>query len=147
MPLADIDDINQHLPTSTLQMTEAEDEPWQTDAERIVRGYLSGVFSAATLASWKAPGSTPDLISSIAGRLIAARFYASKVSGEVPDWNDYSDQLYKEAISLLEQIRTGDIILEGVPESVVGDHITSDDFWPNDLEDPAPKFTMSQEFA
>lgn len=148
MAYASLEDINQHLPESQLQITENEDTPWQVDAERIIRGYLSNVYTGATIASWTAPNQTPGLLRSIAGRLIAAWFYASKVSGETPDWNDYSDHKYKEALSLLDQIRTGDLILEEVVEELItGDAITSDDFWPNDLEDPAPMFSIAQEFG
>ena len=146
MPLASLDDINQHLPLTTLQILDTEDDPWQIDAERIIRGYLSNVYSSATLASWTTPGATPGLIRSIAGRLIAAWFYASKVSGETPDWNDYSDQKYKEAIGFLEQIQSGDLILSEVTEEITtGDSITSADFWPNDLEGSI--FKLEQEFA
>src|SRR5688500_12193687 len=108
MAFADLEDINQHLPDTTLQITEQEDGPYQIDAERIIRGYLSNVYTSATLASWTTPNGTPGLIRSVAGRLIAAWFYATKISGETPDWNDYSDQKYKEAISLLERIQSGD---------------------------------------
>lgn len=148
MPLASLEDINQHLPASTLQITELEDDPWQTDAERVIRGYLSNVYSAATLALWVAPNSTPPLIRSIAGRLVAAWFYASKVSGETTEFPEYARVKYTEAISFLEGIQSGDITVEGIAEVVtVGDHITSDDFYPNDLEDPAPRFTIAQEFG
>jgi len=147
MALADLSDINQHLP-STLQITDLLDDPWQTDAERIIRGYLSNVYSAATLASWSTPGGTPALIRSVAGRLIASKYYASKVSGEIPDWNDYSDQLYKEALGILEGIQSGAIILVEVAEvPTTGDHISSEDFYPNDIEDPAPIFAMDMEFG
>lgn len=146
MAFADLDDINGHLPDNILQITSQEEDPYQTDAERIIRGYLSNVYSAAELSSWTTPNQTPGLIRSIAGRLIAAWFYAAKVSGEVPDWNDYSDQKYKEAISLLERIQTGDLVLIEVDEeTTVGDHITSADFWPNDLE--GSKFSMDMDFA
>jgi hypothetical protein len=143
--LASLEDINLHLPSTVLQMDSATEDPYQIDAERIIRGYLSNVFSTATLTSWSTPSNTPQLIRSIAGRLIAAWFYASKVGGETPDWNDYSDQKYKEALDMLAQIRTGDLVLEEVTEELtIGDSITSADFWPNDL---APVFSMDQEFA
>jgi hypothetical protein len=145
---ASLDDINQHLPASTLQITESEDEPWQVDAERIIRGYLSGLFSPVTIASWTTPGSTPDLLRSIAGRLIAGWFYRSKVAGETPEEAEYPTQLYNEAIGLLMQIRTGDVILVDVEEEItVGDSITADDFYPNDETDPAPMFSISQQFS
>ena len=146
MAFADLEDINQHLPDSTLQITEQDDEPYQNDAERIIRGYLSNVYTSTTLASWTTPNQTPSLIRSVAGRLIAASFYAAKISGETPDWNDYSDQKYKEAISMLERIQSGDLTLIEVTEEITtGDTITSEDFWPNDLE--GSMFKLEQEFA
>jgi phage gp36-like protein len=146
MAFASLDDINQHLPENSLAITDIIDDPWQTDAERIIRGYLSNVYSSTTLASWTAPGSTPGLIRSIAGRLIAAWFYASKVAGEATEWNDYSDHKYKEAIGLLEQVASGDLTLIEVTEEITtGDSISSADFWPNDLE--GSMFKIEQEFA
>jgi phage gp36-like protein len=146
MPFADLADINQHLPENSLAITDIIDDPWQTDAERIIRGYLSNVYSSATLASWTTPSNTPGLIRSIAGRLIAAWFYASKVAGEATEWNDYSDHKYKEAIGLLEQVQSGDLVLSEVSEVVTtGDSISSADFWPNDLE--GSMFKIADEFA
>lgn len=146
MAFASLEDINPHLPDTTLQITEQDDEPYQIDAERIIRGYLSNVYTSQTLASWTTPNQTPGLIRSVAGRLIAAWFYAAKISGEIPDWNDYSDQKYKEAIDLLERIQSGDLILVEVTDEVTtGDAITSADFWPNDLE--GSMFKIEQEFA
>jgi hypothetical protein len=147
MPLADLGDINQHLP-GIAQLTDLTDDDYQEDAERIVRGYLSNVYSASTIAGWMTPSTTPELIRSIAGRLIAAKYYAAKVSGEVAEWNEYSDALYKEAISMLESVQSGDLVLTDVAEEpTTGDHITSDSFYPNDLTVAPPKFSMDMEFA
>lgn len=144
MPLANLDDINQHLP-SNVTITELEDDPYQIDAERIIRGYLSNVYSAATLSSWTTPNQTPSLIRSVAGRLIAAWWYGKKVSGESAEWNEYSDQKYKEALLFLERIQSGDLVLVEVEEDItIGDTITSDDFWPNN---DTPVFSMDQQFA
>jgi hypothetical protein len=146
MAFASLEDINQHLPENSLVITDLIDDPWQTDAERIIRGYLSNVYSSTTLASWTTPSNTPGLIRSIAGRFIAAWFYASKVSGEVAEWNEYSDFKYKEGIALLEQVQSGDLVLIEVTEEITtGDSISSADFWPNDLE--GSMFKIEQEFA
>lgn len=145
MPYADLEDINQHLPFSQLQITEQEDEPWQVDAERIIRGYLSNVFTSATLSSWTTPSNTPDIIRSIAGRFIAAWFYASKVAGELGEWPDYSDHKYKEALKWLEDVQTGQLVLDDLLEpAVFEESLTSEDFWPND---DAAVFTIAKEFA
>ena len=148
MPLADIDDINQHLPSDRIALTDNTDEQLQIDAERVVKGYLSNVYSATTLASWNTPDETPGLIRSIAGRLIAAWFYANRVSGDVPQFAEYAKQKYDEAIKYLEQIRSGDITLTEVAEEVtVGERFTTEDFYPNDIDDPAPFFSVGQTFA
>jgi hypothetical protein len=147
MALASLDDINAHLP-SIAQITDLVDDQLQLDAERIVKGYLSNVYSAATLAAWAIPTQTPGLIRSIAGRLIAAWFYASKTAGDVAGFPDYSQNKYNEAIALLEQIRSGDIVLtEVVEEAATGERFTINDFYPNDIEDPAPMFSINDAFA
>jgi hypothetical protein len=147
MALASLDDINQHLP-SHAQLTDLTDEHLQVDAERVVKGYLSNVFSVATLNLWDTPNQTPGLVRSIAGRLIAAWFYASKTAGDSAEWPEYARQKYDEAISLLEQIQSGDIILtEVVEEAAVGERFTINDFFPNDIEDPAPMFSINDTFA
>lgn len=147
MALASLDDINQHLPTYAA-LTDLTDEQLQVDAERIVKGYLSNVYSTATLNTWDIPNQTPGLVRGIAGRLIAAWWYAKKTAGDSVAWPEYARQKYDEAIGLLEQIQSGDIVLtEVIEEASTGERFTINDFYPNDIEDPAPMFSINDTFA
>jgi hypothetical protein len=155
MALASLDDINTHLPDDKLTMSESEDELYQIDAERIVKGYLSGVFSPTTLAAWGDPsvtdstenGYVPGTVRAIVGRLIAAAFYTKKLAEDVTEVPSYAQKLYDEGIAMLRAVMTGDIILEDVVEQVTtGGTLTNADFFPNDTTS-GPLFTMDQQFA
>src|SRR5262245_14450637 len=119
MALASLDDVKTHLPPDKFEATDGNPEIalFQVDVERLIKGYLSSVFSATTLAAWADPSTTPSYIRSIAGRLVAAFYYAKKVSEDLPDWDrTYPQRLYDEAMLMLNMIREGDVILEEVPE-------------------------------
>lgn len=142
MALASLDDVNTHLPGDKFKATDGNPEItlYQTDIERLIKGYLSSVFSQATLALWAAPATTPKYIRACAGRLIAAFYYAKKVSEDLPDWDrTYPQRIYDIAMSMLEAVRTGDVILEEVTEEV-GTAFDDSFFWPR--KDSIPKFTM-----
>jgi hypothetical protein len=141
--LASLDDIRTHLPSDKFQITDGNSEIalFQVDVERMIKGYLSSVFSAATMAVWADPDSTPGYIRGCAGRLIAAFYYAKKLSEDLPDWDKtYPQRLYDEAMAMLEAIRSGDVILDNVTE-VSGNQFDSSFFYPDDNATPA-KFTM-----
>lgn len=141
--LASLDDIRTHLPADKFQVTDgnAEIALFQTDVDRLIKGYLSSVFSAATLAVWATPGTTPGYIRGCAGRLIAAFYYAKKLSEDLPDWDrTYPQRLYDEAMQMLEQVRSGDVTLTGVAE-VSGNQFDSSFFFPDSTSEGA-KFTM-----
>lgn len=142
MALASLEDINTHLPSDKFKATDGNPEItlYQIDIETLIKGYLSSVFSQATLLLWASPATTPKYIRSCAGRLIAAFYYAKKVSEDLPDWDrTYPQKIYDIAMSMLEAIRTGDVILEEVTEEV-GTHFDSSFFYPT--ADSTPKFTM-----
>lgn len=151
MALATLADINVHLPEDRLAILDAEDEQWQVNVERAIKGYLAGTFSAATLAGWSDPQETdpndptyvPGLIRSIAGRFIAALFYRNKVSEVTGEVSEYPQVLYDEAMSMLRQIVSGELILSDETEIVdTGQRLAREDFWPNDDTEPAPLFNM-----
>ena len=148
MPLASLDDINAHLPQDRIKMSDGEDDAYQTDAERIVKGYLAGVYLPATLAAWNEPATTPGLIRAIAGRLIAAFYYKQRLSGSTATVPEYAQSKYDEAIAYLNRIKSGDMVLPEVPEEMdTGRRLTSEDFFPNDTATVGPVFTMDKEFA
>lgn len=130
--LASLSDINAHLP-SNVQISNDVDDSLQVDALRLVRGQLVSLFSSTVLNSWDVPANTPELIRSIAGRLIASKYYANQVSGNVPDeMAAFAISLYNEAIALLIDIKSGAILLvdvDGNPlpqESTIGSDINLD---------------------
>jgi hypothetical protein len=117
--LASLDDVKTFLPRD--KFTPRDGDPdvnlFQIDVERSIKGYLSSVFSSATLAAWADPNSTPAYIRACAGRLIAAYYYSKKLSEDLPDWDrTYPQRLYNEAIQMLNDVRTGQVILTEVTE-------------------------------
>lgn len=132
--------------TSSDPATESYDD-MQTDASRVVKSQLSGVFPTATLVSWVDPDSTPATIRAIAGRLIAARWYSKQVTADedrvIPG---YAQSLYNEAIAMLGQIRAGTLPVlddDGNPIPGVTTQESVTDFWPNDTT-AGPYFTMDK---
>lgn len=148
--LADLLDINTHLPDDKIRMTDADDDELQVDADRLVKGNLAGIFTPPTLSSWADPGSTPGLIRAIAGRLIASKWYAERYAEDIPDASSYAQALYNEAITMLVEIRSGMLtVLDENGDPIGNISATSSDasFWPNDSTTPAPFFTMGMEFG
>jgi hypothetical protein len=143
--LANLDDINTHLPTDKLKATDGNEEidRHQTDVERVIKGYLTSTFPAATLAAWTDPDTTPGFIRGIAGRFIAAFYYAKKYSEAIPDWDrTYPQRLYNEAMAMLQSVQTGDVIIDpGVTPDTAFD---SSFFYPG--KDSEPVFTMGMRF-
>jgi hypothetical protein len=149
MSLANLDDINSFLPQDKFRATDGNPKItlFQIDVERLVKGYLGSVFSATELNAWADPATTPNLIQSVAGRLIAAFYYRDKVSEQVATHEEraYPQRLYNEAMLMLDGIRLGKITLAEVSE-LPGTAFDTDYFYPNDLEVDAPKFTMDMRF-
>lgn len=141
MPYASLEDINVHLPEDKLEVDDARYAPLELDAERIVRGNLAGFVAPATIAAWADPGTTPEIVRAIAGRLVAAFYYKQRYSEDSLEVPQYAQDKYDEAIMLLMQIRSGTIVIPDVDVSGA-DRLTSDMFWPNDTTSPTPIFTM-----
>lgn len=149
--LASIDDINTHLPTdkldagSNVPVIDNAISLHSIDVSRLILGYLSGVYTPTTLASWSSPGATPDYLRAIAGRLIAAFLYAQRYSEDIEGENKYAQSLYTEAMSMLEQVRFGEVILPTpIPEA--GTQFSEAFFAPNTQSTP-PKFSMDTVFG
>lgn len=142
MPFVDDADVQIHLPVDILKVEEVPDDlaKAKEDAERIVRGYLSGVVTSAVLATWTTPGTTPGEIRAITGRFAAALIYRLRFGGSATADPAYAQNKYVEAMGMLNAIIAGDIAL-------TGDTTTFDNTWfePNASTDD-PKFTMSGRF-
>src|SRR5580765_7875989 len=109
MPLIDDADVQIHLPVDKLKVENVPDDlsDAKRDAERIVRGYLTGSVDPLVLASWTTPATTPETIRAIAGRLCAALLYRIRFSEATTDYAEYARVLYDEAIMMLNQIISG----------------------------------------
>lgn len=143
--LASLNDINTHLPYDKSRMLDSDDDELQTDAARYIRSLLAGFFSATTLASWTTPDDTPELIRGIAGRIIAAKYYATLYSEDISAISGYAQNLYNEANKIIDAIRTGTMVVLDTDDNPIAletsTSLDTTDFWPNDETD-GPYFTM-----
>ena len=144
MPLIDDADVQTHLPFDRLQVEAIPDDLDQQklDAERIVRALLTGVIDTAVMATWTTPASTPETIRAIAGRFCAAHIYRVRFGQNAYDDPEYAQNLYNEAMSLINQIITGEIVLPGIDPAT---QIDDSWFWPNNSTDD-PKFAMADRY-
>lgn len=146
--LASIDDINANLPADTdMPVVVADDnntELIQISVARIVRGYMSRIVDNSVLLSWSTPESTPGIITEIAAKLIASQLYYNRTSQASPimDDHNYAQHLYDQAIALMQQVITGDILIEGISTNAA--ELSDLDYWPNSSTDRA--FTRGQQF-
>lgn len=145
--LADIADINTHLPPNILANDALTDI--QVDAQRLIRGQLGTAFDITIINTWVSPATTPGEIRGIAGRLISAKYYARLLSQESTDeFPGYPTMIYKEAISMLTDLKLGNTVLIGVDGNIIslinGGDLTTADVFPNDSSTDGPYFTMSR---
>lgn len=159
MPYSNAADANVHLSNSEIVFADNDPESLaaQNEAERIVRGQLSGYVDAATLTSWEfdpnvGNGSgTPDEIRHIAGKLAAAiRWRSLYAQNAVTADGTYGQKLYDEAWSELQYVKTGDMIIEGVVFTGGTSHLREGMFFPDDStvgdRNNDVKFTMAKQF-
>jgi hypothetical protein len=146
--LASLSDIDVWL-DKKVAMTDADDDDFQIEAQRLIKATLAGVFTPTTLHDWDSPSDTPGIIRGIAGRLIAAYWYKEKYSEDDTSIPPYAQSLYDEAILMLRDIRSGVLTVldeNGNPIGESGLQANETWFWPNDTT-PGPVFTMEMEFG
>src|SRR6516165_8256280 len=114
MALASLDDINVHLPEDKIEVDSARYDDIQLDAERVVRGYLSGYIDPVIMAGWTSPDTTPDLIRAIVGRLCAAFWYRNRYSEDSLVDPQYALIKYNEAIAMLQMIQAGTMQVDSI---------------------------------
>lgn len=136
-------DIQTWLRPDKVLVDDANSQKPNIEARRIIVGQLSGYFSQVVLSSWADPDTTPEVIRSVAGRLAAAFLYQSLFSEESDTISDYAQWLYNNAIQMIMDIKTGEIVVVGVDENPV-DADVSDLLGFLATE---PVFTMTKEFA
>jgi hypothetical protein len=145
--LASLADINTHLPADKAKMEDSDDDLFQIDAARYVRSLLAGMFSASTLQGWDTPANTPELIRGVAGRIIAAKWYATLFSEDVDGVSAFAQSLYDEANAIIVGIRSGiNVVLDSNDSPIpveIGLSSGSVDFWPNDST-AGPIFAIGQ---
>src|SRR4051794_20397559 len=110
--LADITDVQTYLPTDRIPTDAGDIAGYQLSVERIVKGYLVGIFSASTMAAWTTPTTTPQIIREVAARMIAGYRYRDRTSEETPggiEETTYGQRLYNEAMGMLNDIRAGNL--------------------------------------
>lgn len=136
MAFIDDADAQIHLPFDKLKVEEIPDDKAKAfeDAERIVRGYLSGVVDSSELALWATPATTPSVIRAITGRFAAALIYRLRYSEDSLDDPEYAQNKYNEAMNMLMGIINGSITLPGIDPGTVFDNTY---FQPNAESDPA----------
>lgn len=145
MPFIDDADVQVQLPYDKLKVEAIPDDlaKVKQDAERIIRGYLAGVFDAATLAAWSTPDTTPGQIRAVGGRFAAALIYRVRFSESSLDDPEFAQKKYDEAMFMLQEIIAGRIVLDGVVD--VATDFSNDFFWPNS-NTADPKFAMDSQF-
>jgi hypothetical protein len=124
MAFVDDADVQIHLPYDKLKVEAIPDDlvKAKVDAERVVRGYLSGVIDATAIATWTTPTATPDIIRAITGRLAAALIYRLRFGEASLDDPEYAQNKYKEAMDMLIKIISGEITLPGTDPGTVFDN-------------------------
>ena len=144
--LASLDDINAHLPEDKAEIEDADDDLLQVEVYRFVRAKLSSAFATATMNTWVDPTTTPEVIRTIAGLLIAAKWYAKLYAEDSTDDARYANWLYNQALDLINGILAGNTAVIDPGGVVITDSgsLGEADFFPND---DAPVFTMGKEFA
>jgi hypothetical protein len=140
MALASLSDINVHLPEDKLEVVPAQYSDVQLDAERVVRGYLSGYIDPVVLAGWSNPTVTPEIIRAVVGRLCAAFWYRKRYSEDSLVDPQFALIKYNEAISMLQMIQAGTLKVDSIVVTS-GIDLENVDYWPNDTT-PGPYFTM-----
>jgi hypothetical protein len=148
--LASNQDVNGFLPDDKLQATDSNSSIFQVDAVQLIRGQLASSFAPTILVGWDSPDDTPVLVRQIAARLIAAQIYKKAYSEERSQLPQYAQDIYDQAIEMLQQIRSGALIItdsDGNPIATDLLNLDSDDVFPNNASTDGPYFTMTQRFA
>jgi hypothetical protein len=141
---ASLSDVRTHLPDDKTQISDGEDDLLQIDAKRLIDARLAGTLTTDVIATWLAPATTPPIIREIAGKIIAAKWYAILVSEDEADGSRYAQDLYNEAIAMINDIRNGTLTVIGVDGiELSNSSLVETSFWPND-DTPGPSFAVEE---
>lgn len=141
---ATLSDVRTHLPDDKTQIQDGEDDLLQIDAKRLIDARLAGTLTTEVMALWITPTATPPIIREIAGKLIAAKYYATLVSEDEPDGSAFAQNLYNEAIATINDIRNGTlVVLDADGNELDNTGLVEASFWPNDSTTPS-SFTVDE---
>lgn len=145
---ASLDDIQAHLPPGKAEIEDADDDLLQVEAFRLIRAKLASTFATSTITTWVSPATTPEIIRTVAGMVIAAKWFAELYAEDSDEDAKYANNLYNQAMALIADIQNGNAPVIDIDDTTVlsgSGLLSSDDFYPNDTV--PPKFTMDKEFA
>ena len=135
MPFSNAADANVFLDGTTLLAVDGQIDDENSDAEALIRAYLTNRVPDTVIATWAMTPSitVPELVRDIAGRFVAAFLYRRNISGNDSAVDPYANQLYMEAQSLLEGIIDGTLVIPEVPPEILlnTNHLSEAMFYPN----------------
>lgn len=151
MALIDVDDVQPWLEPTKLNLDHNDNLPEAPFWEDVIKSRLSAVGIDTT--TWVDVSTTPSLIKSIIGMLVAASRYNAFYSESEDGGNPYADKLEARAMMLIDGIAAGTIDIIGLPDDPVTGGFGSPLFYPTDTtgllddeEDGEIKFTMGMRF-
>lgn len=125
-----VEDVQQWLEGSKLSIAAVE----PTLANTVRQFVLGQLIDAYDVSTWIDKDSTPSLVRSIMGGLLAAWTYNKQYAEDVAGANDYGNALESLVMSLLGDIAGGSIdLLDGNLAAVTRDAHSYPKFWPTDL--------------
>jgi hypothetical protein len=147
MAYASLTDVNVHLPIDKAHAQDAQIVDLNLDAQRLIRARLVNNYDQIVLDLWTSPTATPELIREIAGKLIAAKFYAKLIAEDDPTGSAFAQELYNEAIASLNDLRDGNITLLDTSGNIIANSdFSPTSFWPNNSTQ-APSFAVAEVWA
>lgn len=146
MAFASLNDVNTHLPADKAQANDTDIVDLGIDADRLIRARLAGIVEVDTILLWVDHNSTPEIIRTISGLLIAATFYANLVAEDEADGSAFAQGLYDRAIAMLNEIREGLLTIIGIDDVEIETSTIDASFWPNDTTQE-PFFTVADQWS
>lgn len=134
--LASLSDINANLDGTVVSANAMNTALLQISVARIVRGYLSRLFTRTQLLAWDIPEHTPEIIREAAGKLIASQLYFNLTATQSLDIdeNSFAQMRYNEAMQILKDLVSGEQVIAGLT-SDLETTMSELDFFPRDSTD------------
>ena len=124
-----LEEAQQWFQSTKLQL-EAIDAELEATASAMVLGHLADSYDTTT---WVDSTSTPSLVRKIISMLHGAWLYNRVVSEQqVENAITYGDRLERAAMTLLESVAAGNVVLTDTTEVNLQDASTAMEFWPTD---------------